>query len=287
VAPVAEPIEIAEALAIRVAVLAADQADELVGRRQTRAAFRRWGERLPADLAPAGDIEILLERHAATWLREAETFARQIDPGLVSRGIHVADYETLGITSPNGSGFAYPAGLFEVVRHRLPADAAPGHVLAINLPAHAATVADAVDDADEAALVEAVAMSLCGTVAHELAHLAEFDASDRRLPGDIDFEVFRLAAARPAGNQAQHHGPQWIRALAHATHRADRHRPAYFWWRLFRDDVRSHVTACPGDITVALDHELAEINAPLADILRRPAPAAFTDLFHDPAAPAA
>lgn len=283
----ADDLEVAEALAARVAVLRDDQADELAGRQKTRAAFRRWRERIPAGLAPTGDINILTDRHAQAWLREAEAFARQVDPGLAGQGFHVADYATLGITCTAGSGFAYPAGLFEVVRDRLPAGAAPGHVVGVNLPAHAQTVIEAVDDADEAALVTAVAMSLCGTVIHELAHLADHDSAGRRLPDGITFNIFRDAVARPAKNQAANHGPRWIRAFAHAMHRADRLRPTIFWWRLFRDDVRRYVTACPGDITVALDDELAEIDQPLVEILRRPPPAAFADLFHAPAAPAA
>jgi hypothetical protein len=277
----------ADTLAARLAALRNEQADELLGRRRTRLAFRRWGQAIPEALGPAGDVAILTRRHAATWLRRAEAFARDLDPGLAGRGFHVADYQTLGIASTIGSGFAFPAGLFDVVRHRLPAGADPGHVLAVNLPAHAATVTEAVDDADEAALVDAVGMSLCGTVAHELAHLADHDAADRRLPDGITFDIFRQAVAKPGTNQAANHGPQWIRAFAHATHRAERLHSTIFWWRLFRDDVRRHASPCPGDITVALDEELADVDAPLANILQRPAPAAFSALFHAPAAPAA
>ena len=284
---VADDIGIADALAARVAVLAADQADELRGRQRTRKAFRRWREPIPATLQPSGDINILLDRHASTWLREAETFARQVDPGLASHGFHVADYETLGITSPAGSGFAYPAGLFDIVQHCLPAGAAPGHVVAVNLPAHAATVAEAVDEADEAALFQAVAVSLCGTIIHELAHLADHDAARRRLPDGITFEIFQIVAAKPATNQASNHGPRWIRAFCHAMHRADRLRSSFFWWRLFRNDVRQYVTACPWQITDSLEAELADVEAPLVEILRRQPPAAFTDLFDAPAAPAA
>lgn len=277
----------ADTLAARATALRADQADELAGRRNTRTAFRRWRERIPADLAPAGDLEILARRHAAGWLRRAEAFARAIDPGLAGQGFHVADYQTLGVTSPAGSGFTFPVGLFDVVRKRLPPAATPGHVVAVNLQAHAEAVIDAVDDATEDALAEAVGMSLCGTVAHELAHVAENDAAGRRLPADIDFEVFRAVVAKPSTNQAAHHGPNWLRAFAHATHRANLIEPEVFWWRLFRDDVRRQTTAGPGEINLALESELAEIKMPLTAILRRPPPAAFANLFKNPAARAA
>jgi hypothetical protein len=283
-----DDLEVA-ALAVRVAMLAAahEDHDELAARRQTRAAMRSWGERVPAALAPARDIAILQERHAGRWLREAEAFARAVDPGLAAAGVHVCDYDTLGITSTAGSGFVYPRGLFEVVRHRLAANATPGHIVAVNLPGHVAAVTEAAGDADEAAIGEAVALSLCGTVVHELAHLAVNDAAGRRLPAGITFDDFRRATARPAGDQAANHGPQWIRAFAHSTTRAERLRPTYFWWRLFRDDVRRQATVCPSDIDEALADELTDVEAPIADILRRPAPTAFTDLFDAPAAPAA
>jgi len=232
-------------------------------------------------VAPANDSA------AAEWLREAEAFARLVDPGLAAAGIHVCDYDTLGITSTVNSGFVYPDGLFEVVRHRLADDATPGHVVAVNLAEHVAAVAEAAGEADQNAIDAAVALSIRGTVVHELAHLAVNDAAGRRLPAGITFEVFRLAAARPVGDQAHHHGQEWLRAFAHGTCRAERLESNYFWWRLFRDDVRCHAHVCPGDIDQALADELVDFETPIAEILRRPPPKAFTSLFDAPAAPAA
>jgi hypothetical protein len=276
------------ALAVRIAMLANEQNDELAGRRRTRARLRAWGEKLPAELTPARDAPILVHRYAARWLREAEAFAVAIDPGLATGGINVASFTELGIASPVGSGFVYPVGLFEIVRDRLRPGAVPGHVVAVNLEAHAEAVSEAAADADEATLAEAVALSLCGTVAHEAAHVAVNDAAGRRLPSGLSYDDFRAAAAQPAVDQAAKHGPPWVRAFGHATHRADRVRPSTFWWRLFRDDVGWRGAYGPGEIVETLTDELDElVELPLADILRRPAPRLFTDLFDDPAAPAA
>jgi len=277
----------AEALAARVAILQARQADELAGRQRTRAALRRWGSPIPPALAPARDIEILAERHGHAWLAAATEFARAVDPGLVARGLHIVDYRQLGIDSPVGSGFTFPAGLFDVVRHRLPAGAEPGHVVAVNLPAHAAVVADQIDDADEAALADAVGMSLIATVIHEVAHLADQDAAGIKLPAGINYATFQAVAARPAGNQAPHHGPAWIRAYCHASYRADLLRRDFFWWRTFVADVKPWAAVPPADLSDALEVELADVATPLAEILRRPAPAAYEALTRDPAADAA
>jgi len=286
VADLTDPIDIAEALAVRVALLAASQADELVGRRNSRAAFRRWHERLPADLAPAGDVAILLERHRQTWLRGAESFAASIDPGLAACGVAVSDYSDLGITSPAGSAFVFPAGLADVVRHRLPAGSTARHVVAIDLRAHAETVTDYVDELDEDALVDAVQFSVDATVGHEVAHLAVNDHRGQRIPDGVTYRDFLTAAAAPTVPRPDQHDAEWIRLFAHATHRADELRPASIWWRVFREDVRP---TCPrsGELLEALADELVDTTTPLADILRRPPPAAFTDLFDDPAASAA
>jgi hypothetical protein len=268
----------AEALAARVAILQAAQADELAGRQRTRARLRRWGvRRMPDALDPAGDLEILADRHATTWLREAEAFARQIDPGLVTTGIHVASYQQLGVACPASSGFVYARGLFEVVRHRLPAGAAPGHIVAVGLPAHVATVGKLIDEADEPALIEAVQFSIDATVAHEVAHLAVNDYRGRQIPEGVTYADFVTATAAPAGPGPDRHDREWIRLFAHATHRADLLRPASIWWRIFRDDCRP---TCPrwGEALETLTDELSDVATPLVDILRRPAPAAFEEI---------
>ena len=286
VADPTDPADIAEALAVRVAMLAAAQADDLVGRRSSRAAFRRWGEKLPADLAPAGDVAILLERHRDTWLRGAESFARDIDPGLRVGGVAVADYEQLGIVSPAGCAFVFPAGIADVVRDRLPAGAAPRHLIAINLVAHAETVAARVDEDDEDTLAAAVQFSVDATIAHEVPHLAVNDHRGRRIPADVTYDEFRVAAAAPITPRPDSHDADWVRVFAHATHRGDQLRPARIWWNVFRDDVWPTCPR-PGELLEALADELADTAAPLTAILRRPAPTAFTNLFDAPAAPAA
>jgi len=277
----------AEALAAKVAILQARDADELAGRQRTRARLRQWGERIPPALSPERDVEILAERHGDAWLAAATEFALAVDPGLVARGLHIVGYDQLGIDSPTGSGFVYPAGLFEVVRHRLPAGARPGHIVAINVPAHAAAVADYIDDGPEAALADAVSVSMIATVLHEIAHLAASDAAGRKLPAGIDYQTFQQAAAAPAGDQGPNHGPDWIRAFFHAIHRADLLRREFFWYRMFREDVAPWARVNPGPLADALEVEVGDVATPLAEILRRPAPAAFEELTRDPAADAA
>jgi hypothetical protein len=250
--------------------------------RRSRLALAKWGERIPAALSPAAQVRPLLDRHGDAWLRDSEHFSRAIDPGLRGSGIHVADYETLEVESPAGSAFCFPYGIFAVVQDKLPAGALPGHVVAVNLPAHVEAVLDRLAHADEAVIVDAVRVSLCGTLAHEIAHLAENDANGKRIPDGVTSDIFRQAVAAPAtaDNTAAVHGPGWIRGLAHATYRAERLEPRFesFWWKIFRDDAKRHTAACVGDLFDALADELDQIDTPLAHILRRPTPPAFLQL---------
>jgi len=281
------------AFAARAALMAQEHATRSAAdaARLSRMAFAKWGERIPPALTAEAQIKPLTETHGAALIRAAEDFARAIDPGLRTRGIHVASYDRLEVESPAGSGFCYPYGIFAAIRDKLPAGALPGHVIAVNLPAHTQAVIDRMPEAGEAEIVDAARISLCGTVAHEVAHLADNDATGKRLPGGITHDIFRRAAAAPStpAATAAGHGLGWIRGLAHATHRAECIEPRFgdFWWKIFRDDAKQHTTACVGDLFDALADELDQIDTPIAHILRRPAPTRYTAIIADHTAAAA
>lgn len=270
------------AFAARAALMAQEHASRSPAdaARLSRQALAKWGERIPPALTAEAMIKPLADTHGAAWMQAAENFARAVDPGLRTAGIHAATYERLEVESPAGSAFCFPFGLYAVVKDKLPAGAPPGHIVAVNLPAHVEAVVERIPDAGEAAIVDAVRVSICGTMLHELAHLAHNDAAGKRLPEGITHDIFREVVAAPA--TAEHtsagHGPGWIRGLAHATYRAERIEPMHeaFWWRIFRDDAKRHTAACVGDLFDALADELDQIDTPIAHILRRPAPPAFT-----------
>ncbi|MCY3016442.1 MAG: hypothetical protein NT171_17345 [Planctomycetota bacterium] len=126
--PVAE-ITTDEAPAVFVAVAQAKQAamnpfERLRAERieATRPGRRRWAEQITQTVE--GETDDLVERHGRQILANAEALLRQADPvALAGQRLHLVDFDTIGTRSVTVSGFTMAAGVFQVLRPSLPADA--------------------------------------------------------------------------------------------------------------------------------------------------------------------
>lgn len=275
-----------EALALRLAVSPGPALDELEGRRRSRAAFRRWGEKIPARLDESQDLPLLIHRHGDYWLRSAEGLVRSLDPhGLGSRDFHVVDFATLGIAAPALVGFTFPGdAFFRAVRPRLKRTALPGPVVVVNVRAEAARhTKHGLDSQPERLLQENVRVGLCGTVLHEAAHVVAFQAAGLALPDEVSLDIVRQVVARPVAQDSRvaNHGADWVRGFAHLLRRSRPIPSSDFWERVFLFDVAQHHGENAGDLLEALAQEL-DATSPedrLVDVLRRPAPDSFLRLI--------
>ena len=282
----ADPCEIAaiEALSVRLASLQMDQEqDQIGGRRRSRAAFRRWGERIPDELAADRDLEVLVDRHRDYWLRCAAGFVRYVDStGLGSGDFHVVDTSSLGIAADGLAGFTMPDGFFDIVRDILPASARPGPVVAINVRGQAKVHSRKIlNTANEPTIRESVLAGITATAIHEAAHAVDFQSLGLRLPEGATIEHLRLAV-RPSFGPArsERHGANWVRAFAHLVFRSSVYPPYDYWSEVFRFDVADHYPGDAVDFLDALATEFISTSSaePLVDVLARPAPAAFQKL---------
>jgi hypothetical protein len=279
----------ADLIALQVAVAQAQQPeDELEGRRRSRAAFRRWGERIPPRLSEAADLSLLIDRHAGYWLRSSECLVRSLDPsGLGSRSFHVLDFETLGIEARSLAGFTLPGdSFFRAVRHKMNRSAAEGPVVAVNLKAEAARhTRHGLATQPEQTLRENVRVGLCGTVIHEAAHVVAFEAAGLEIPDGASLSDVRLVMSTPVSqvSRVSNHGADWVRSFAHLVFRGRSMPCSDFWDSVFRFDVAEHYGENAGDFQDALSAELdsTSYDERLVDVLRRPAPTAFTRLIEN------
>lgn len=264
----------AERLAVAVAAAIARQGDELDGRRRSRAAIRRWKERVPMDLRDRDrDVELLVERHRREWLLGAASAVRSLDPnGLGSRPLHVVDLAETGCSSPGVTGLALP-GAFSLFRPWLPRSAEPGPVVAVDVGRmvrhHGLRLLDAAPDDVPASVAAAVA----GVAIHEAAHVLDRgDLAAVPVVATVGLLRRALAAPRDRSVVAAVHGPRWLRAFAVLTIRASR-RPPQAWWReAFAHDVAPYAAAPGAEILDAVRHELrhAYHDEPVAEIIARP-----------------
>lgn len=279
----------AEVLALRLAVARAQQPDdELEGRRRSREAFRRWGEKIPPKLSESRDLSLLVDRHVDYWLRSAECLVRSLDPvGLGARDFHVVDFSTLGIVSPALAGFTLPGGsFFRAVRPKLKRTAAEGPVVAVNVQTEAARhTRHGLATQPEKTLRENVRVGLCGTVLHEAAHVVAFEAAGLEIPEGASLEDVRLVMSTPVSQDSRvaTHGADWVRSFAHFVFRGRSIPSSDFWSRVFCFDVAQHYGENAIDFLDALSPELNSTSSEerLVDVLRRPAPTPFLRLVDD------
>lgn len=275
-----------EALAVQVAVARAQQqTGELEGRRRSRAAFRRWKERLPVELQEDGDVELLVDRHKTYWLRSAASFVQSVDPsGFGAQGFHVLDFADVGIGSDTLAGLALPEPAFDIFRELLPRTARPGPVVAVNVRTQARHHSRHIlETASELALRETIRVGITGTVLHEAAHVVDFAVRGVTIPDGVTVADFRDIYSTPATVEARrlNHGDSWVRAFGHLVFRAASRPPADYWSRLFSFDVSEHYDGPGGEILDALVPELVSAStvSPVVDAVRSSTPASFGRLL--------
>ena len=273
-----------EALAVFVAVAQAKQAamnpfERLRAERieATRPGRRRWAEQITHTVEDETDD--LTERHGRQILAGAEALLRQADPlALAGQTLHLVDFDTIGTRSMTVAGFTMAAGVFDVLRPILPADAEPGPVLAVNVRAelHDAT-ANLPAATSENNIVGNATWYVGGTVLHEYAHVVTEQAAGRRIECPIALyhpdRVRALAAVleqtQSEAEQAPHHPVEWVRAFYHLAHRAG-------VVERFVEDVGRYYHD-PEAIAAGLRLEalIADHREPIAHIIRRHPPAKF------------
>jgi hypothetical protein len=275
-------------LALRIAIdrTRHSDPDSFDGRRQTRAAFRRWRERLPATLSLDADVPILVARHRAHWLGSAAGLVRSLDPsGLGSGSFHAIDAGGFGFQSTNTLGFTLP-GLFDLARPLLPVSARRGPVVALNLRELVSDTLTADDDQDEPTICVRVGFSVAAVALHEAAHVVASREPEPRLetdlPPELVFPVIAKAAATPdkPTRRLDSHGLDWLRSFAHLSARAVARPPAKWWLDVFAADVAAVYPGPGEDWLDALSPELAitDRDEPIADVLDRPPPPGFVRL---------
>ena len=281
--PVAE-ITTDEALAVFVAVAQAKQAamnpfERLRAERieATRPGRERWARRVTHSVEDETDD--LIERHGRQILADAEALLRQADPlALAGQPLHLVDFDTIGTRSMTVGGFTMAAGVFDVLRPILPADAEPGPVIALNVRAefHDAT-ANLPAATSERDIVSTAAWWINGTVLHEYGHTIAEQAAGRRIesavalthPDRVKAIARALEETLSESDQATHHPIEWVRAYYHLAFRAgnvDR----------FIADVGRYY-ADPEALAAGLRLEalIADHREPIANIIRRHPPAKF------------
>lgn len=284
--PVAE-ITTDEALAVFVAVAQAKQAamnpfERLRAERieATRPGRRRWAEQITQTVEDETDD--LVARHGRQILADAEALLRQADPvALAGQPLHLIDFDTIGTRSVTVAGCTMAAGVFQVLRPTLPADAEPGPVIAVNVRAelHDAT-ANLPAATSESDIVGNATWYVGGTVLHEYAHVVSEQAAGRQIESPIALHhpdrVRALAAVLEAtqseAEQAPHHPVEWVRAFYHLAHRANAVE------RFVEDVGRYYDDADAIAASLRLEALIASSREPIAHVIRRPAPQQFTTL---------
>jgi hypothetical protein len=281
--PVAE-ITTDEALAVFVAVAQAKQAamnpfERLRAERieATRPGRRRWAEQITQTVEDETDD--LVARHGRQILAGAEALLRRADPvALAGQPLHLVSFDTIGTRSMTVAGFTMAAGVFDVLRPTLPADAEPGPVLAVNVRAelHDAT-ANLPAATSESDIVGNATWYVGGTVLHEYAHVVTEQAAGRRIECPIALyhpdRVRALAAVleqtQSEAEQAPHHPVEWLRAFYHLAHRAGAVE------RFVEDVGRYYRDAEAIAVGLRLEALMTDHREPIADIIRRHPPAKF------------
>jgi hypothetical protein len=273
-----------EALAVYVAVAQAKQAamNPFERRRAerieaTRPGRRRWAQQITRTVDDETDD--LVERHGRQILADAEALLRQADPvALAGQPLHLIDFDTIGTRSMTVGGFTMAGGVYDVLRPILPADAAPGPTIALNVRAELAdATANLPAATSEANIVSTAAWWIGGTAIHEYAHTVTEQAAGRQIecpvvlghPDRVEAIARALDETQSAAGQAHAHPLEWTRAYYHLAHRAGT-------VERFVADVGRYY-ANPEAIAAGLRLEalIVDHREPVVEIIRRHPPALF------------
>lgn len=229
------------------------------------------------------DFDKLVEKYRADWLSLAGSLCRSLDWHSVSdeRTIHVLDAAAL---PPKASETALAwtlAGSDEVLRPLL-ADRRRGPVLVLDVAGivRERLTPETLTD-DEAYVLGR--LEVAQVAIHEHGHAALAATRDSSLPAGATIALLVAAAGSPksAEHRRKSHGRDWCRSYVHLSDRAARRLwPRGWWLDAAKHDLRCHGHDNADAILATLQPELGT-DEPLADILRRDPPAAFSALFPD------
>lgn len=229
------------------------------------------------------DFDKLVEKHRSGWIADAASLCRLIDWHAVSSSetIHVLDAAALP-PEASTTALAWTAAGSDRVLRPLLRDRRRGVVLVLDAGAivrsrlHVATL-------DEREAVTAGRLNVCQVAIHELAHGRLAAAAGETMPASATLSLL-VAAAGSATSDArwrQSHGRDWARSYVHASDRAARSVWPHGWWLdAAMHDLKLHGHGNADELVESLQSELGT-DEPLADILRRDPPAAFTALFRE------
>lgn len=233
------------------------------------------------------DFDKLVADHRDGWIADAGSLCRSLDWHSVSdeRTIHVLDAIALPPKASEAAIAWTLAGSDEVLRPLL-TDRRRGPVLVLDVRGIVRErLTPETLNADEAYVLGR--LEVAQVAIHELGHATLAATRNSTLPAGVTIALLAAAAGLPKSDdhQRKSHGRDWCRSYLHLSHRAaNRLWPRGWWLDAAKHDLRLHGHGNADEIVAALKPELGS-DEPLADILRRDPPAAFTALFRDEVPP--
>lgn len=229
------------------------------------------------------DFDELVAGHRADWLADAGSLCRSIDWHGVGNEetIHVLDASTLP-PAANETALAWTAAGSDRVLRPYLRDRRRGPVLVLDAGSIVGErLTPATLEKHEAIVLGR--LEVASVAIHELGHARLQAARGSSLPAGTTVDLLAAAAGHPKSDQHQRrsHGRDWCRAYLHLSDRAARSIwPRGWWLETCQHDLRLHGHGHADELLATLQPELGT-DEPLADILRRDPPAAFTALFPD------
>jgi hypothetical protein len=243
----------------------------------TRPGRERWAERITQTVDD--ETNYLVERHRQELLAGAEALLRRADPvALAGQPLHLIDFDTIGTESTTVGGCTMADGVFDVLRPMLPADAAPGPVIALNVRAELAdATANLPAATSEADIVTTAAWWINGTALHEYAHTVTEQAAGRQIecpvvlghPDRVKAIARALEETQSESDQAPAHPIEWVRAYYHLAHRTGTVE------RFIADVGRYYADAEAIAAGLRLEALIVDHREPVVEIIRRHPPALF------------
>lgn len=229
------------------------------------------------------DFDELVAEHRAGWLADAGSVCRYIDWHAVTNEetIHVLDAATLPPAASETALAWTVAGSDRVLRPYL-RDRRRGPVLVLDA---GSIVRERLNPAtlEEHEVIVLGRVEVANVAIHELGHAKVQAARTYRVPAATTVDILAAAAGQPKSDEhwRRSHGRDWCRAYLHLSDRTARSIwPRGWWLETCQHDLRLHGHGHADELLATLQPELGT-DEPLADILRRDPPAAFTALFPD------
>lgn len=233
------------------------------------------------------DFDELVAEHRGGWIADAASLCRSIDWHSVGdrQTIHVLDASSLPPQASQTS-LAWTAGGSDRVLRPYLRDRRDGPVLVLDA---AAIVRERLTPATlaEYEAIRLGRLEVSQVAIHELGHARLAATRGSTLPATTTLSLLVAAAGstRTDDQWRRSHGRDWCRSYLHLADRAARSCWPHDWWlAATKHDLRLHGHGNADELVDALDAELGT-DEPLADILRRDPPAAFTALFPDDVPP--